>query len=57
VKYVDAGYAIGLSVLFVYAASLIVRRRRLERAVIARRASMPAPRDGAERSGHDSGPR
>ncbi len=34
-KYVDAGYLIALSVLFVYAVSLMVRRRRLERAVRA----------------------
>ena len=31
--YVDAGYAIGLSVLFLYGVSLVLRRRRLERAV------------------------
>ena len=31
-KYVDAGYVIALSVLFVYAVGLVVRRRRLERA-------------------------
>jgi hypothetical protein len=30
-SYVDAGYAIALSVLFVYAISLVLRRRRLER--------------------------
>ncbi len=34
-SYVDAGYAIGLGVLFVYAVSLVVRRRRLTRAVAA----------------------
>jgi hypothetical protein len=33
VSYVDAGYAIGLGVLFVYAVSLVLRRRRLERMV------------------------
>jgi uncharacterized membrane protein YecN with MAPEG domain len=33
VNYVDAGYAIGLSVLFLYALSLVARRRRLERRV------------------------
>lgn len=32
-SYVDAGYAIGLSVLFLYAIGLVVRRRSLERAV------------------------
>jgi uncharacterized protein (TIGR03382 family) len=31
--YVDAGYAIGLSVLFLYGVSLVLRRRRLERSV------------------------
>lgn len=30
--YVIAGYVIALAVLFVYAASLVLRRRRLERA-------------------------
>jgi len=32
VSYVDAGYAVALSTLLVYALSLIVRRRRWERA-------------------------
>lgn len=32
-SYVDAGYAVGLSVLFLYAIGLLVRRRSLERAV------------------------
>jgi len=31
-SYVDAGYVIALSVLFVYSLSLIARRRRAERA-------------------------
>ncbi|MGH9083163.1 MAG: hypothetical protein ACRDWN_07455 [Acidimicrobiales bacterium] len=31
-SYVDAGYAICLAVLALYAASLVFRRRRLERA-------------------------
>jgi len=31
-RYVDAGYAVALSTLFVYALSLILRRRRWERA-------------------------
>jgi hypothetical protein len=30
VKYVDAGYIVALSVLFLYSVSLIMRRRRLE---------------------------
>jgi hypothetical protein len=33
VSYVDAGYSIALATLFVYAISLIVRRRRWERAL------------------------
>jgi hypothetical protein len=33
VSYVDAGYALGLSVLFFYAVGLVLRRRSLERAV------------------------
>lgn len=32
-SYVDAGYAVGLSALFLYAVGLIVRRRRLERRI------------------------
>jgi CcmD family protein len=32
-SYVDAGYIIAFSVLFLYVVSLLVRRRRLERAV------------------------
>jgi hypothetical protein len=30
VKYVDAGYIVALSVLFLYSVSLVLRRRRLE---------------------------
>jgi hypothetical protein len=33
VRYVDAGYVIALSVIALYAAGLIARRRRLTRAV------------------------
>jgi hypothetical protein len=33
VKYVDAGYVICLTVLFLYAVGLVLRRRRLARAV------------------------
>jgi hypothetical protein len=33
VSYVDAGYAVGLSVLFLYAIGLMLRRRSLERRV------------------------
>ena len=32
-NYVDAGYAIGLSSLFLYAVGLVIRRHRLERRV------------------------
>jgi hypothetical protein len=32
VSYVDAGYAAALATLFVYAVSLVLRRRRWERA-------------------------
>jgi hypothetical protein len=39
VSYVDAGYGIALATLFVYAVSLILRRRRWERAL---QASEPA---------------
>jgi hypothetical protein len=42
VSYVDAGYAVGLSTLAVYALSLVVRRR-----VLARRAQVPGRPDGA----------
>jgi hypothetical protein len=30
VRYVDAGYVVALSVLFLYSVSLVLRRRRLE---------------------------
>jgi hypothetical protein len=43
-SYVDAGYAVGLSVLFVYAIGLVLRRRSLERSV---ELSAPPP-DSAE---------
>ena len=39
-SYVDAGYAIALATLFVYAVSLVLRRRRWERAL---RMSEPPP--------------
>lgn len=46
-KYVDAGYAICLGVLFLYATSVVVRRRRLGRADALRAttasASAPVP--------------
>jgi hypothetical protein len=43
-NYVDAGYALGLSVLFLYAVGLVLRRRSLERRVQL----SPPPSDGAE---------
>jgi hypothetical protein len=45
VSYVDAGYAIGLSVLFAYTLSLILRRRRLERAVAVAERDTPEHTD------------
>jgi hypothetical protein len=51
VSYVDAGYAIALGVLFVYAIGLGLRRRRWERALRVAQASPPpdAPTaDGAD---------
>jgi uncharacterized protein (TIGR03382 family) len=43
-SYVDAGYAIALSVLALYAAVLLLRRRRLERAArFDRPDAPPAP--------------
>jgi hypothetical protein len=39
-SYVDAGYAIALATLFVYAITLVMRRRRWERAL---RMSEPPP--------------
>jgi hypothetical protein len=44
VRYVDAGYAIALGTLFVYALSLLSRRRRWERAL--RAAEQPVADDG-----------
>jgi hypothetical protein len=43
-SYVDAGYAIALATLFVYAVGLLLRRRRWERAL---RASEQQPVAGA----------
>jgi hypothetical protein len=50
-SYVDAGYAVGLSVLFLYAIGLVIRRRSLERAVDL---SLP-PSDSAEGSAETGG--
>ena len=51
-SYVDAGYAAALCTMFVYAVSLLLRRRRWERAL---RMSEPAPEpEGAPVSGEPS---
>jgi hypothetical protein len=42
VSYVDAGYAIALGVLFAYAVSLVLRRRRWERALKISQMSQPS---------------
>ncbi len=47
-SYVDAGYAVALSTLFVYAISLVLRRRRWERALrVSERSGAEAEVDGA----------
>lgn len=48
-NYVDAGYAIALAALFVYAVSLVLRRRRWERALKMSQPASPTrvPGDGA----------
>ncbi|MGH8996702.1 MAG: hypothetical protein ACRDYB_11830 [Acidimicrobiales bacterium] len=48
--YVDAGYAVGLSVLLLYALRLVTRRRRLERSVEL------TPREGPAAPDRASGP-
>ena len=48
-SYVDAGYAVALGTLFVYAVTLVLRRRRWER---ARRMSEPP----ATAAGQESAP-
>ena len=50
-RYVDAGYAVALSTLFVYAVSLVLRRRRWERAY---RASPPGDAPAGAQSGERS---
>jgi len=58
VSYVDAGYSICLTVLFLYGVSLILRRRRLLRAtnVAGRDATVPPPGTArASRPGIDAG--
>lgn len=46
-SYVDAGYAIALGTLAVYAVTLVMRRRRLERSV-RRLESPPSDRSPSE---------
>ena len=41
-SYVDAGYAIALGTLAVYAVALVLRRRRLERALAVAEGRPPA---------------
>ncbi len=51
-SYVDAGYAAALGTMFVYAVSLLLRRRRWERAL---KMSEPAPEpEGAPVNGKPS---
>jgi hypothetical protein len=47
VSYVDAGYSIGLGVIFLYGVGLVLRRRRWERAVkVAERTDEPVVAGG-----------
>lgn len=48
-SYIDAGYAAGLSVLFVYALSLLLRRRALERRSELRPHGQPPSPEPTER--------
>ena len=50
-SYVDAGYVAALGVLFIYGVSLVLRRRRWERAARASGAA-PAPTDGVVPGSH-----
>jgi hypothetical protein len=45
VSYVDAGYAVALAALFLYAVSLVLRRRRWQRAW--RMSERPVAEEGA----------
>jgi hypothetical protein len=49
VSYVDAGYAIALSVLFVYAITLVVRRRRWDRSLSVKESTPDEGAAAAER--------
>ena len=50
-SYVDAGYAVALGGVALYAASLLLRRRRWERAL--RMSERPAARGEGAPSGHE----
>jgi hypothetical protein len=50
VSYVQAGYAIALSTLFVYAITLVVRRRRWDRALAVKESTPDEGAAAAERS-------
>ena len=52
-SYVDAGYAIALATLFVYAVTLVARRRRWERAL---RMSEPPPAEQESAPAHGERP-
>lgn len=47
-SYIDAGYAVGLSVLFFYALGLVLRRRALERRTGLRPESQAAATEPTE---------
>jgi hypothetical protein len=54
-KYVDAGYIIALSVLFVYALSLIARGRRGERALLVAERAEPETAAAKSAIGEETG--
>jgi hypothetical protein len=54
VSYVDAGYAAALGTLFVYAISLVLRRRRWARALRMSEPPLVAEQDGAPVHGERS---
>ncbi len=57
-RYVDAGYAIALACFFLYAISLVLRRRRWERALkMSRPSEHPLSQHGAPGDGAPAGGR
>jgi hypothetical protein len=54
VSYVEAGYSIGLGILFLYAVALVLRRRRWERAM--RVAEMAEVAEHAEHAEEQAAP-